>query len=354
MGIVLLIANTLGLTFMAGVSWVIYVSLRKMQAEAAIRRRLSAIGVLPRPFYAESYIWVSKKIPVFRDGKYGEKDTPGNRLQTDPLTALFLFANQVTLSDLQVMAQAEFMRAYLKVMSVPTLRRIELFVAAAELPDSDFKKVRRLMTSRQREAADGIRLNWRGRLTEQLNTKAQVAQELDDAWQQKELWAKERKNLDTGADLTDWLRAQGPDMWHEVCLNIRWTQSDAAALVPFVEWLVVQPELDTGSALVLLANAVCDGIDHEAYEQHDCARNQDWMKVVHDGLVNDRYSPMKFAIPPWMKAEVRALFVHSTGGAWTVPLMQIESELAKAHDPADAFIANQPIESFAAWQLRSS
>lgn len=354
MGIFLLIAYTLGLTLLAGISWVIYVSLRKMQAEAAIRKRLSAGGLHPRQTYADSYIHVSKKIPVFRDGKYAKKDASEYILQTDPLTALFLFANHVSLSDLQAMAQAEFMRAYLKAMSVPTLRRIELFVAAAELSDSDFKKVRRLLTSRQRQAADEIRVNWRGSLTAQCNAKAQVAQELGDARQQEAMWAKERKNLDTGADLTDWLRAQGPDMWHEVCLNIRWTQSGAAALVPFVEWLVTQPALDTGSALVLLANAVCDGIDDEAYEQLDCARNQEWMKVVHDGLVNDSYAPMQFVIPPWMEAEVRALFVPSSGGAWTVPLMHIDAELAKAHDPAYAFIANRPVESFAAWQSRVS
>jgi hypothetical protein len=354
MGLLQLIAYMLGLTLSAGVSWVIYVSLRKMRAEAAIGRRLSEHGLLPRQIYAESVIQLEKKIPAFKGGKHGKKDAPEDHLQNNPLTALFLFANHISLSDLRGIALDEFMRAYVKAMTVPTLRQIELFVASAELPDTDFKKVRRLMTSRQREAADEIRLNWRGRLSDQLNAKAQVALELEETRRQTALWAKERKTIDSGADLTDWLRGQGPDMWHEVCLNIRWTQSGAAELVPFVEWLVAQPELDTGSALVLLANAVCDGIDHEAYEQHDCARNQDWMKVVHDGLVNDRYAPMQFVIPPWTKAEVRALFVHRTGGAWTVPLMQIDPEWAKPHNPAFSFIANGPVESFAAWQLRSS
>jgi hypothetical protein len=350
--IIQLLLYVLGLLLSIGIAWVVFVTLRQMRAESAIERGLMAVGLKPRQIYAESLILIKDHLAVTN----AKSDTRGGKtedsLSEDSFAALFFHVNPPGPDGQSGSTLDGFLREHLKPLTAMQLRRIELFVASSELPEAEFQKVRRLMISRQREAADKIRSSWQGQLGGRMAAKAQTARDRDEISRQKLQWSKDRTSPASGAALTDWLRAQGPDMWHEVCLNIEWAEKGANDLVPFVEWLVEQPQLDQSSALVLLGKAVCDGVDTEAYEQHDCARNSSWMKIVHDRLMNDLYSPMQWIIPPAVRPDVEALFVPETVGAWAVPRMELNLAPAKAHRPQYAFIGNRPVEGFAAWKAR--
>lgn len=333
-------------------SWVLFLTLRQSKAEAVIKRELTFLGVAPRQIYADGVIVTKNRIPVITGGHLKARAGSETRPEADPLVALFLFVNELGADALDGLTLEVFLRDHMKPLTIKTLRRLELFVAAAEFGDLEFAKLRRIMIRKQREAADAIRSNWRGQLSRRVSAIEQAATERDSMIDQKQRWSQERVSPVSDAALTDWLRMQGPDMWHEVCITVAWSESGAAGLVPFVEWLVEQPDLDRASALLLLAKAVLDAIDSEAYQQHDCARNQAWMKTLHDRILAQRDGPMRFSIPHAVRADVEEFFRQSTALGWAVPRFDFDPAGAKAHRATYTLVRNRPVESFAAWKER--
>jgi len=333
-------------------SWVLFLTLRQSKAEAVIGRELKSLELAPRQIYADGVIVITDRIPVFTGGRPKTRVGSETSVKADPLVALFLFVNELGADALDGLTLEVFLRDHMKPLTIKTLRRLELFVAAAEFGDVEFQKLRRIMIGKQREAADAIRSNWRGQLSRRGKTIEQAATERDSMIDQKQRWSQERVGPVSDAALTDWLRMQGPDMWHEVCINVEWSESGAAGLVPFVEWLVAQPDLDRASALLLLAKAVLDGIDNEPYGQHDCARNQAWMKVIHDRILAQSDGPMRFSIPRAARADVEAFFRCGTELGWPVPQTDLDPAGVTAHQAAYTLVKNRPVESFAAWKER--
>lgn len=333
-------------------SWALFLTLRQSKAEAVLKRELKSLELAPRQIYADSVIVITNRIPVFAGGRLKTRVGSETSLEADPLVALFLFVNELGADALDGLTLDVFLRDHMKSLTIKKLGRLEFFVAAAEFGDVEFQKARRIMIRKQREAADAIRSNWRGRLSRRVETVAQAATERDSMIDQKQRWSQERVSPVADAALTDWLRVQGPDMWHEVCITVVWSESGAAGLVPFVEWLVEQPDLDRASALLLLAKAVLDAIDSETYEQHNCARNQAWMKIIHDRILAQSDSPMRFSIPQAAKADVEAFFSCGTKLGWPVPETDLAPAGVTAHQAAYTLVKNRPVESFAAWKAR--
>lgn len=336
-----------------GMSTIVFVALREMRAAAALKPELGSIGLNPRELYAESLNVIQSHLPLcatLSDGRRGK--TEGN-LSEDPLAALFFFVNGTDPEGISELTLDWHLRERLKPLPIMKLRSIELFLASAELQEARFQRVRRLMSRRQRQSADKIRLDWQGRLSARVEGVAQSKTDRAETRHQNSQWARERTDTASELDLTGFLRAQGPDMWHEVCINIEWMDRGAAELVPFVEWLIAQPELDQGSALALLAKSVCDGVDTEPYEQHDCARNRAWMKTAHDGLMNGFFAPMQRAIPPSVRQDVELLFEPESVGAWAIPRIDLDQIPTRPHHSEHAFIDNRPVEGFDAWKIRS-
>ncbi|MBW4975619.1 hypothetical protein KZZ08_18470 [Roseovarius mucosus] len=333
-------------------SWALFLTLRQSKAEAVLKRELKSLELAPRQIYADSVIVITNRIPVFAGGRLKTRVGSETSLEADPLVALFLFVNELGADALDGLTLDVFLRDHMKSLTIKKLGRLEFFVAAAEFGDVEFQKARRIMIRKQREAADAIRSNWRGRLSRRVETVAQAATERDSMIDQKQRWSQERVSPVADAALTDWLRVQGPDMWHEVCITVAWSESGAAGLVPFVEWLVEQPDLDRASALLLLAKAVLDAIDSEPYEQHNCARNQAWMKIIHDRILAQSDSPMRFSIPQAERADVEAFFSCGTKLGWPVPETDLDPAGVTAHQAAYTLVKNRPVESFAAWKAR--
>lgn len=291
-------------------------------------------------------------------GPFRNALSPGKPAQTkgaisdDPLAELFFFVNQKGPEDLSELKPDWFSAQRLNPISVMQLRATQLFVASAELPDAAFHKVRRLMSRRQRESADKIRAGWRSRISARMEGNAQGKADREEAHRHADLWRQERLDPALDQDLTEWLRTQGPEVWYELGIGVEWAGEGAAELVPFIEWLIAQPKVDSGPVLLLLAQAVADAIDTEAYEQHDCARNLTWMKAAHDGLMNGAYAPMRLTLPPYGRQIAEALFEPEQAGAWTLPQMDLGPTSRQPLHSEFIFIDNRPVESFEAWKAR--
>ena len=343
----------LGLTLWIG--FLVFVSriLHEMRAAAAVERALSGIGLSPRAVYHESLNVMEGYSGVWRKPVLGgEPGKTKGDVPDDPFAALFFFVNQTGPEGLSDLKPDWFLRERFKPLSALQRRALQLFVASAELPDAEFKKVRRLMSRRQWDSADKFRSAWRGRVAARMEGIKHAKVDLEERKRQTDLWRQEQASPVLDLDLTDWLRMQGPDVWHQLCIDIEWMGDGAVELVPFVEWLITQPEVDRGSVLVLLAHAVGDGIDYERYEGHDCARNRAWMKTAYDGLLNNFYAPMQLTIPPVGRQTAEVLFEPETAGAWALPHMDLEQTPTLPHNSKYEFIDNRPVERFEAWKAR--
>lgn len=349
----LFILYAIGLMIGIGLLVIVFRILQEMRAATSIEHALSDIGFSPREVYNESLKLMENRSGAWKNalscGKTGKTDgdMPG-----EPLAALFFFVNQTDPEGLSNLDLDWFFRQRLKPVSILQLRAIQLFVASAELPEAKFQKLRRLMSRRQREWADDFRSTWHTRISAHMERVAQTKGEVAERSRQADLWRQERSDPVWGRDLTDWLCAQGPDVWYELGINIEWMGSGAAELVPFVEWLVAQPQLDKGPVLLLLAQAVGDAIDTESYEQHDCTRNRKWMKIAHEGLMNEIYAPMQLTIPPLGRQLVKTLFEPEIAGAWALPHLDLDQTPTRPHHSEYIFIDNRPVESFEAWKVR--
>ncbi|SMX36194.1 hypothetical protein [Maliponia aquimaris] len=354
-GNLLFVFYALGLTVWIGILVIVFRVLHEMRAAAAVERALSDIGFNPREVYNESLKVLESHSGAWRTAVSGGKPgkTEGDMSQ-EPLAALFFFVNQAGSEGLSDLKPDFFVRQRLEPVSVLQLRAIQLFVASAELPEAEYQEVRRQMSRRQRNSADKIRSSWHGRISARMKGVAQTKVALEEQSRQADLWRQERANPALGQNLTDWLCAQSPDVWHELCISIDWPGSAAAELVPFVEWLIARPDVDRGSVLVLLAQAVGDAIDTESYEVHDCARNRVWMKAAHDGLRNGFYAPMQLAIPPLGRQFAEILFEPERACAWALPQMDLDQTPTRPHHSEYVFIDNRPVESLETWKAKRS
>lgn len=343
----------LGLALWFGFWVLVFRVLSRMRTAAAVGRALSDFNFSPREVYNESLKAMERHADVWRNAVLGERPgkTQGD-VSDEPLAALFFFVNRLSPEGLGELKPDWFLSQRLKPIPSVELHAIRFFCACAELSDKEFQKVRRRMLRRQRGEADKIRSTWRGRISSRMERIAQTKADHEEGRHQAKLWLQERASPVRDQDLTNWLCAQSPDVWHELSIGVEWMGDGAAELVPFVEWLVAQPELDRSTALLLLAQAVGEGIDAEPYEQHDCARNQAWMKTLHEGLKTAFYTQIQLAIPPAGRQMVEALFEPEHASGWKLPHVDLDKIPTRPRHSEWVFIYNHPVESFEAWKDR--